>query len=220
MFAGSLEVFYHEDFFPLAARTALDQLCGLRSPAYAGEVEWWMTTSPWIGRRCLGAALYPTPRPALPRTRRLPPTRPLPRRGDVAGSRHRSLPACPALPYPCIAGPAVCALLSGRETLRACLGLGSGASSGGVWLPHPVCPSVRQSAPLFPRSSPMPRPGSLLLPRRCGLCSLPAGVCSCLLLICRGLMADASLALTAGGPGGAFLGLPWTLSVVRASPCC
>ena len=39
VYAGSLEVFYHEELFPLAARTALDQLCGLRSPAYAGEVE-------------------------------------------------------------------------------------------------------------------------------------------------------------------------------------
>ena len=39
VYAGSLEVFYHEELFPLAARTALDQLCGLRSPAYAGDVE-------------------------------------------------------------------------------------------------------------------------------------------------------------------------------------
>ena len=39
VFAGSLEVFYHEELFPLAARMALDQLCGLRSLAYAGEVE-------------------------------------------------------------------------------------------------------------------------------------------------------------------------------------
>ena len=39
MYAGCLEVFYHEELFPLAARTALDQLCGLRSPAFTGDME-------------------------------------------------------------------------------------------------------------------------------------------------------------------------------------
>ena len=39
MYAGSLEVFYHEELFPLAARTALDQLCGLRSPACEGRAD-------------------------------------------------------------------------------------------------------------------------------------------------------------------------------------
>ena len=36
VYAGSLEVLYHEELFPLVARMALDQLCGVRSVACAG----------------------------------------------------------------------------------------------------------------------------------------------------------------------------------------
>ena len=117
VYAGSLEVFYHEELFPLAARTALDQLCGLRSPAYAGREDAADDDGPpgpldWaevLRGGALSDSSFGPPSDTSSAADSAPP-----RRGDVAGCCPPSPSACGAMLYSLFAGVTLPVAASGR----------------------------------------------------------------------------------------------------------